>query len=140
MRGWEVETKLLRECRRLFRGWWWRTLCRWSVSCLVCSFWLWTLRRISGGAMPDSTYRSGVAVGRMHPAMRRHVSFSVVSASLRCVERAQKGQQYSAAERHSAVAVVLVMWGNAPQFVPSSFLRRLFLEESFARVLSQWFR
>ena len=54
-RGWEVETKLLRECKRLFTGWWWWRLCRWSVSCLVRSFWQWTLRRISGGAMPDST-------------------------------------------------------------------------------------
>ena len=34
--------------------------------------------------------------------MRRHVSFSVVSTSLRCVERAQTGQQYSATERRSA--------------------------------------
>ena len=81
-----------------------------------------------------------VEVGRMHPVMRRHVSFNVVSTSWRCVERAQTGQQYSATERHSAVAVVLMVWGHAPQFVPCSFLRRLFLEESFARVLRQWFR
>ena len=54
--------------------------------------------------------------------MRRHVSFNVVSTSLRCVERAQTGQQYSATERHSAVAVVLMVWGHAPQFVPCSFL------------------
>ena len=31
----------------------------------------------------------------MHPEMRRHVSFRVVSTSLRCVERAQTGQQYT---------------------------------------------
>ena len=80
---------------------------------------------------------TGVAVGRMHPVMRRHVSFNVVSTSLRCVERAQTGQQYSATERHSAVAVVLMVWGHAPQFVPCSFPRRLFLEESFARVSRQ---
>ena len=30
--------------------------------------------------------------------MRRHVSFNVVSTSLRCVERAQTRQQYSATE------------------------------------------
>ena len=53
--------------------------------------------------------------------MRRHVSFRVVSTSLRCVERAQTGQQYSATERHSAVAVVLMVWGHAPQSVPCSF-------------------
>ena len=82
----------------------------------------------------------GVAVGRMHPVMRRHVSFRVLSTSLRCGERAQTGQQYSVTERHSAVAIVLVVWGHAPQFVPCSFLRRLFLEESFARVFMQWFR
>ena len=39
-----------------------------------------------------------VAVGRMHPVMRRPVSFRVVSTSLRCVERAQTGQQYSDTE------------------------------------------
>ena len=33
-------------------------------------------------------YISGVAVGRMHPVMRRHVSVRVVSTSLRCMERA----------------------------------------------------
>ena len=70
--------------------------------------------------------RSGVAVGRMHPVMRRHVSFRVVSTSLRWVERAQTGQRYSTKERHSAAAVVLVVWRHAPQFVPCSFLGRLF--------------
>ena len=54
-RGWEFEAKLLRECRRPFTGCWRWRLCRWSVSCLVRSFLLWTLRLISGGAMPDST-------------------------------------------------------------------------------------
>ena len=87
-RSWEFEAKLLRECRRPFTGWWRWRICRWSVSCLVRSFWLWTLRLISGGAMPDSTYRSGVAVGRMHPVVRRHVSVRVVSTRLRCMERA----------------------------------------------------
>ena len=41
-------------------------------------------------------------------------SFRVVSISFLCVERAQTGQQYSATERHSGVAVVLMVWGNAP--------------------------
>ena len=54
-RGWDVEMKLFRECRRLFTCWWWWRLCRWSVSCSVRSFWQWTLRHISGGTMPDST-------------------------------------------------------------------------------------
>ena len=53
---------------------------------------------------------------------------------------AQTEHQYSATERHSDVAVVLMVWGHAPQFVPCSFLRRWFLEESFARVFRQWFR
>ena len=35
----------------------------------------------------------------MHPVMRRHVSFNVVSTTLLCVERAQTGQQYSATGR-----------------------------------------
>ena len=62
----------------------------------------------------------------MQPVMRLHVSFIVVSISFLCVERAQTGQQYSATERHSVVAVVLIVWGNAPQFVPCIFLGRLF--------------
>ena len=36
-------------------------------------------------------------------------SFRVVSTNLRCLEEAQTGQQYSATERHSAVAVVLMV-------------------------------
>ena len=73
--------------------------------------------------MPDITQRSGVVVGRMH-----ETAF--------CYETAG---QYSATERHSAVVVVLVVSGYAPRFVPCSFIRGLFREESFARVFRQWF-
>ena len=37
-------------------------------------------------------------------------------------------------ETYSAVAVVLMMWGHVPQFVPCSFPWRLFRDESFAQV------
>ena len=53
-RGWDVEMKLFREHRRLFTGWWCWRRCRCSVSCLLRSFWLSTLRRISGRAMGDA--------------------------------------------------------------------------------------
>ena len=39
-RGWDVKIKVFREFRRLFTGWWWWRLCRWSVRRLARSFWL----------------------------------------------------------------------------------------------------
>ena len=40
------------------------SLVRKRFGCLVRSFWMLTLRCIYGGVMPESTYRSGVAVER----------------------------------------------------------------------------
>ena len=52
--------------------------------------------------------------GIAHPVMRRHVSFNVVSTSLRCVERAQTGQQYSATERHQRSLGGTLLAGSLP--------------------------
>ena len=47
----------------------------------------------------------------------------------------QKGVQYSATDQHSAIADDLSVCADAPQEVPVSFCRRLFLVLIFAAVL-----
>ena len=47
---------------------------------------------------------------------------------------AQTGQEYSDVEKQRAVAVVLRVWWDTPQFVPCSFLRKLFCKDTFVLV------
>ncbi len=54
---------------------------RWleDVKALVTRVWVWCSLRRGAGAMPESTERSSVGVGRRHPVISLMVSFSVTS-------------------------------------------------------------
>ena len=68
---------------------------------------------MSGGAIPESMYRSFVGVGQMHPIMKWHMSFRATT-SLQWADQDHTGQQYSTVETHKAIAVVHNVCGCTP--------------------------
>jgi len=75
---------------------------------LIIIYWLLLdiiFRRIWGGAIPLSSVRSEVGVERVHPVTIRKVPRSAKSTFFLCVDLYHAGQQYSAVEKHSAMAV-----------------------------------
>ena len=87
--------------------------------------------------MPDSTYRSCVAVPLVQPT---YDSTCIVDSSIDvfiCLDRSHTGMQYSAVDKQSAIAVVLMVGGFAPHVVPVSFCRILFLLLIFIFVFLQ---
>ena len=84
--------------KRLSAGTW---PCReWAsfVSCFFFSTLAHTSLLISGGAIPARRYSSSTLVGLKHPVIDLHASFSSGSSLEACVDLAQTGHAYSAAE------------------------------------------
>ena len=90
--------KLLLDFSRLFADTWPNNGWRSYVACLWRSRLLAALRRISGGAMPDSRYRLSVGVGLRHPVIRRHVALTAGSIFFAWTDLSHTGQAYSAVE------------------------------------------
>ena len=101
------------------------------LEALVTSLWVWSSLRRGAGAMPESTGRNAVGVGRRHPVISLMVSFRAVSSFLAWELLHHAGEAYSAALYTRARALVRRVVAQAPHFEPARRRRRLFLEDTF---------
>ena len=77
--------------------------------------------------------------GLKHPVIDLHASFSSGSSLEACGDLAQTGHAYSAAEKDSANAVVLIVLALQPHLEFDNFFRRLFRVATFIFVLCMCF-
>ena len=121
--------------KRFSAGTWPCRECATFVSCFFFSTLAHTSLLMSGGEIPASRYSYSTLVSLRHPVIDLHALFSSGSSLEACGDLCQTAHAYSAAEKDSANAVVLMALALQPHLEFDDFLMRLFRVATFIFVL-----